>query len=209
MNTLKTSDKNYGKASFSTVELVRVALFVGLMAVCSWISIPAPPPMVPFTMQTFGVFTALLFLGGKDGFFAILVYLLLGAVGLPVFSGFAGGVGVLFGTTGGYLLGFLLTALLYWVMEHIFRSKFYMESNFKREKILKFLTLLAGLLVCYAFGTAWFIFVYTKKTGAIGVSTALLWCVVPFIVPDLLKLSLATAVSHTLKKALGRRHKGS
>lgn len=95
----------------SVRNLSRVALFAALMAICSWVSIPTP---VPFTLQTFAVFLAPGLLGGKMGTIAVGTYLLLGAVGLPVFAGFSGGIGTLLGATGGYLLGFLLTALVIW-----------------------------------------------------------------------------------------------
>ena len=95
-------------------NLSRVALFAALMAICSWISIPAP---VPFTLQTFSVFLAPALLGGKMGTIAVGTYLLLGAVGLPIFAGFSGGIGALLGATGGYLLGFLLTTLVIWLAE--------------------------------------------------------------------------------------------
>lgn len=85
-----------------------IALFAVLMAVCSWISIPA---VVPFTLQTFGVFVAVSVLGGKRGTLAVVLYLLMGVVGLPVFAGFSGGLGVLLGSTGGYIVGFVFTAL--------------------------------------------------------------------------------------------------
>ena len=91
-----------------TQELARAALFAALIAICSWISIPTA---VPFTLQTFAVFLALGVLGGKLGTLSVAVYLLLGAVGLPVFAGFQGGLGALLGATGGYLAGFLLTLL--------------------------------------------------------------------------------------------------
>ena len=99
-----------------TRDLTLVALFTALTAVCAWISVPVPAPFVQFTMQTFAVFATLLTLGGKRGTYAVTAYLLLGAVGAPVFTGFRGGLGVLLGTTGGYILGFLIQALLYWWM---------------------------------------------------------------------------------------------
>ena len=102
-----------GKRAHSLGDMVLCSLFAALMAVCAWLTIPGE---VPFTLQTFGVFAALVLLGGKRGTIAIALYLVLGAVGLPVFSGFRGGFGVLFGTTGGYIFGFLLSGLLYWVM---------------------------------------------------------------------------------------------
>ena len=99
-----------------TRDIVFIGIFAALIAICSWISIPTT---VPFTLQTMGVFTAVGLLGGKRGSLAVLVYILLGLVGLPVFAGFSGGVGVLFGTTGGYIIGFLASALLMWGIETI------------------------------------------------------------------------------------------
>ena len=174
----------------STAELVYISICAALLAVCSWISIPAVPPLPPFTMQTFGVFLILLLLGGRRGFYAVAVFLLLGAAGLPVFSHFTGGVGVLLGTTGGYLLGFLFTAALYWALERFT----------VRRPALRIAALALGLAVCYAFGTAWFMALYARQSGAIGLGTALGWCVLPFIVPDLVKLALAWGLGAALKK---------
>ncbi|MBQ9647192.1 MAG: biotin transporter BioY [Oscillospiraceae bacterium] len=179
-----------GKRSLSTTELVYIAVCAALMAVCSWISIPAPAPLAPFTLQTFAVFLILLLLGGKRGFFTILTYILLGAVGLPVFAQFMSGVGVLFGTTGGYIIGFLFSALLYWVLERFIEGKGALQIG----------TLVLGLIVCYAFGTAWFMVVYARQAGPVGLATALGWCVLPFIIPDLAKLALAWCLGAMLKK---------
>ena len=174
---------------FQTIDLAYVAVCAVLMAVCSWISIPAT---VPFTLQTFAVFCSLGLLGGKRGTAAILVYLLLGALGVPVFAGFSGGIGILFGTTGGYLLGFILMGLVYWLGERLS-----MDS-----RNIRIISMILGLLLCYAFGTAWFMFVYARQTGAIALGTALAWCVVPFLLPDLVKLALALLLSGRLRKAL-------
>ena len=161
-----------------TRDLVYCAMFAVLMAICSWISIPAA---VPFTLQTFGVFLTVGILGGKCGSLAVFVYLLLGAVGIPVFSGFKGGIGALFGTTGGYIVGFLLLALVMWGMEAMLGKKSWVLIS----------SMLLGLIVCYAFGTAWFMLVYAKTSGAIGIMTALSWCVFPFLIPDLIKMGVA------------------
>lgn len=174
---------------FQAIDLAYVAVCAALMAVCSWISIPAT---VPFTLQTFAVFCSLGLLGGRRGTAAILVYLLLGALGVPVFAGFSGGIGILFGTTGGYLLGFILMGLVYWLGERLS-----MDS-----RNIRIISMILGLLLCYAFGTAWFMFVYARQTGAIALGTALAWCVVPFILPDLVKLALALLLSGRLRKAL-------
>ena len=168
-----------------TQDLVYISLFAVLIAICAWISIPST---VPFTMQTFAVLCAMGLLGGKRSVLAVVLYLLLGAVGLPVFSGFRGGLGMLAGITGGYLIGFLFAALVYWLIT----AK---RSGYFPTMILG---MIAGLLVDYAFGTAWFMLFYARAYGAIGLSTALSMCVVPFIIPDLIKLGVAAAAVKTL-----------
>ena len=171
------------------LDLVYVAIGAALIAICSWISIPTA---VPFTLQTFAVFFVLLSLGGERGTIATLVYVLLGAVGVPVFAGFSGGIGVLFGNTGGYIIGFLFTGLIY-----ILFTKF-----FKKNIVMKIVALVLGLAVCYAFGTAWFMNVYMKSSGEVGLLTVLGWCVFPFIIPDLLKLALAVVISKRIEPVI-------
>ncbi len=175
-----------------TLDMAYIALFAVLIAVCAWISIPAT---VPFTLQTFGIFLAVGVLGGKRGTLAVLVYLLLGAVGIPVFAGFSGGVGCLLGSTGGYLVGFLFTALVMWAMERLMGKKLWVLA----------LSMLLGLVVCYAFGTVWFILVYARTTGEIGLLTALGWCVFPYVLPDLIKMALALVLCRRLAGVLKLR----
>ena len=172
---------------FSTRDLVYVAVFTALMAVCAWISIPTT---VPFTLQTLGVFLSVGLLGGRRGSLAVFVYLLLGAVGAPVFSGFTGGVGSLVGTTGGYILGFLLCALTMWAV----------EAALGRSLPALGLGMVLGLIVCYCFGTAWFLILYTQTTGPVSLGTVLGWCVIPFIGPDLIKVALALVLSARLRR---------
>ena len=121
---------------FRVVDLAYMAVCAALIAICSWISIPAA---VPFTMQTFAVFCVLGLLGGKRGTISILVYILLGAVGLPVFAGFSGGIGILFGTTGGYIIGFIFVGLIYWAAEKLFGAKL----------PLRIAAMVLGLAVCF------------------------------------------------------------
>lgn len=170
-----------------TYDMVYIAIFAVLMAICSWISIPME---VPFTLQTFGVFIAVGILGGKRGTLSVLVYILLGAVGVPVFAGFSGGIGVLFNTTGGYIIGFLLSALAMWGI----------ETLFGRKPVVQILFMLVGLVICYAFGTVWFMIVYSSANGAVGLGMVLGWCVIPFIIPDLVKIALAFVVSRKLRQ---------
>lgn len=170
-----------------TYDLVYIGVFTVLMAVCSWISIPTA---VPFTLQTFGVFMAVGVLGGKKGTASVGLYLLLGVLGVPVFAGMTGGIGVLLGTTGGYIIGFFFSALVMWAMEKLPGKK----------SVIQVISMIAGLLVCYTFGTVWFMMVYMKNQGAVGLMTVLGWCVIPFIIPDILKIVLAYGLSRKLKK---------
>ena len=172
-----------------TVDMAYIALFAVLMAVCAWITIPLPKPLVQFTLQTFAMFAALLVLGGRRGLYAMVVYLLLGAVGVPVFSGFRGGLSVLLDTTGGYIIGFVAAALVYWLM----------TVKLGESSSVSIAACVLGLAVCYAFGTAWFLVVYARNAGPIGLTTALGWCVIPYILPDLLKLALAVVLSRRVK----------
>ncbi len=172
-----------------TRDMTLIALFAALMALCAWLSIPAT---VPFTMQAFAVFLAAGVLGGKNGALAVIVYLLLGAAGLPVFSGFRGGIGMLMGATGGYLLGFVGTALVMWGVSRVFGD----------GTLAQLFGMAAGLLVCYAFGTAWFLAVYLRTTGPVSLAAVLSWCVFPFIVPDIAKMLLAFVLTRRLRPRL-------
>ncbi len=173
----------------NVLDLVYIAIGAALIAICSWISIPTA---VPFTLQTFAVFFVLLVLGGKRGTIATLVYVLLGAIGIPVFAGITGGIGILFGNTGGYIIGFLFIGLIYMLFENFFHNNL----------VMKILALVLGLAVCYAFGTGWFMHVYMKNSGEIGLLTVLGWCVFPFIIPDLIKIALAVIISKRIGPAI-------
>ena len=177
------------KKHMSTRDLVYVAVFAALMAICAWISIPT---LVPFTLQTFGIFLATAVLGGKRGSLAVAVYLLLGAVGVPVFANFTGGLGMLLGVTGGYLVGFLFIALVMWAMERLLGKKLWVLV----------VSMVLGLAVCYAFGTAWFMIAYANTTGPIGLGAALWMCVIPYLIPDGIKLLLAVLLSRRLSAVL-------
>ncbi len=181
MEYIKDTDSN------KTRDIVYMSVFTAMISICSWISIPAS---IPFTLQTMGVFTTVGLLGGKRGTLTVLTYILLGAIGIPVFAGLTGGISVLLGTTGGYIMGFLLSALLMWGIETIMG----------RNQIVLAFSMVAGLIVCYVFGTAWFMLIYTQHSGVIGLSTVLGLCVIPFIIPDLIKIGVALFLINRLKK---------
>ena len=169
---------------------------VALIAVCSWISVPMT---IPFTMQTFAVCLVTALFGLRRGMWTVLCYILLGAVGAPVFSGFKGGIGALLGTTGGYIVGFLFTALIVGLA----------VEKFGRSLPVLIVSMVLGILVCYAFGTAWFMVVYARKTGPIGLGTALGWCVFPYLLPDAVKIALASALTVRLYPLLSREVKAA
>lgn len=173
---------------FRTKDLVYIAVFAALMAICSWIAIPTPWD-ISFTLQTMGVFLAVGILGGKRGTIAVLVYILLGAIGVPVFAGFQGGMGALLGTTGGYIVGFLFSALLMWALEKLVGTKLPMMAA----------AMVLGLIVCYAFGTVWFMQVYTQANGPVSLGTVLGWCVIPYVIPDLVKIAVALLLTGRLR----------
>ncbi len=172
-----------------TLNLVYAAIGIALITVCSWITIPMT---VPFTLQTFAVFAVLMILGGERGTIATLVYILMGAIGVPVFSGFKGGIGAVMGTTGGYIIGFIFIGLIYMGMTKFLGKKLYVEIA----------ALLLGLAVCYAFGTAWFMYVYIRDNGSVALMTVLSWCVFPFILPDLLKMAIAVIISKRVRPVI-------
>lgn len=177
------------KAKLTVRDMAYIAIFAVIMAVCSWISIPY---VVPFTLQTFGVFLAVGVLGGKRGTLAVLIYILLGCVGLPVFAGFTGGIGILLGSTGGYIVGFLVQALVMWAFEKVPGNK----------TLVTVLSMVLGLIGCYAFGTVWFVLVYARSTSPVGIWTALGWCVFPYILPDLVKMALVLMLRRRLRSAI-------
>lgn len=158
------------------------ALFVSIITVCAWVTFQYGP--VPFTLQTFGVLCAGGLLGYKRGTAAVLTYIALGAVGLPVFNGFSGGFGVILGSTGGYIIGFIFTAFI---------TGFAAEKYAGNTAALA-IAMIIGILSCYFVGTLWFLCVYTIKTGAITLGSVLMLCVVPYIIPDALKITAALII---------------
>lgn len=141
-------------------------------------------------MQVFAVALALFVLGGADGLICIAVYLLIGTAGLPVFSGFNAGLSALAGPTGGYLYGFLFFALLYLVLE---KTAGCGDSGGR-----KILFAFAGMLLCYAAGVLHYCLVFFR--GEKGIVSVLWTCVLPYVIPDAVKILLAFRISVLLRK---------
>lgn len=161
-------------------------LFTAVLALCAWLAVPFGDSVI--TLQTFGIFLTLGLLGGKRGTLCILVYLLLGAVGAPVFSGFRGGLGALLGTTGGYIFGFMSTALCYWLI-----------TSLKPTAAARLFAMILGLLLCYGCGSLWYLSQYLT-VGTVTLGAVLLKCVLPYLIPDAIKLTLAWFLTARLKR---------
>ena len=123
-----------------------------------------------------------------------MIYIFLGVVGLPVVSGFNGGIGALLNVTGGYIVGFIFSALIFWGITSVF--------NKKPGKIVKIIASFAGLVGCYIFGTLWYILLYIKNGDTISFTGALTICVLPFIIPDVLKIVLSVVISEKINKLI-------
>ena len=173
------------KGKFSTQDITLSAIAVVVIVLCSWLSVPTA---VPFTMQSFGVILISVVLGRRQALWALLGYCLLGMIGLPVFAGFRSGIAVLAGPTGGYILG-------------LFAFPFIIGSFSEgKQGKYQFFAAFSGLLVMYIVGTLWYSIVYTK--GDVGILPALSMCVLPFIIPDIIKCILALICAKKIKKVL-------
>lgn len=183
------------KSIVRTNEITAAALFVALLAVCSWISIPLPGTGVPINLATFAVILAGLMLGEKNGPVAVFIFLLLGAVGLPVFHSFTGGIGILVGPTGGFLVGYLALAFAAGLCRP--KNK---EDGLKAYKYIAFAVV--GELALYALGTLWYMHVALGGISTAKLAAALFACVIPFIPGDAAKIAVAYIVNNRLSKAL-------
>ena len=177
---------------FTVKTIVLCAMFAALCCATAPISIPLPGG-VPITLQTAAVFLAALLLGPLYGFVAVLVYVLLGAVGLPVFAGFSGGIGSLVGMSGGFIMSWPFAALL--------AGFIYFKFGRNKKGVVKYaemiVAMLLGSVVIYVVGLTQFIFL-TKMS----IQASLLACMVPFIPGDLLKMVLVAIIVPVIEKAM-------
>lgn len=175
-----------------TKNVVLCALFAAILAVLAVMTVPIGP--VPVTLGVLGVMLAAVILGPKKGTVSVLVYILLGAVGLPVFSGFKGGFGVLLGPTGGYVWSYIIMALFIGALTKK------LPENKWLARFQIFAVCLGGVVICYAAGTVQFMAV--SKTD---LAKSLALCVIPFIPFDIAKAAVTAFVglklSEILKKA--------
>lgn len=161
------------------------AIFAALTAILSQIAIPMVP--VPINLAMLSVFVAGALLGPAKATASQGVYVLLGAIGVPVFSSFSGGIGVIVGPTGGYIVGYVAAAFVIGII----------VKYTKKSMLSSIFAMIAGLAVCYVLGTAWFM--YNTSTG---LALSLTYCVIPFLIGDALKIILASLLVNRLRKVV-------
>lgn len=171
------------KKAFDIKSIVAMGLMVAIITVCSWISISVFS-IIPFTLQTFAVLVTAGLLAAKKGTLTVLAYIILGGIGVPVFSGFKAGIGVLTGPTGGYILGFLLMVPVIGLI----------LNKFGKRILVLIIAFVLGIIICYTFGTAWFIYIYSATKEPVSIASALSMCVVPYIIPDIFKIALSVLI---------------
>ena len=166
-----------------TKQMVLIALMTAVTCVLGPLSIPLPFSPVPISLTNFAIFLAIFILGMKNGTISFIIYLLLGAVGVPVFSSFRGGLQVLAGPTGGYLIGFIFLALIMgFALDH-----------FDRKLVPTIIGMIIGMAVCYAFGTVWL-----AKLLSLSFKEGLMMGVIPYLPGDAAKIIIAAIVDPKL-----------
>ena len=166
-----------------TKQMVLIALMTAVTCVLGPLSIPLPFSPVPISLTNFAIFLAIFVLGMKSGTISFIIYLLLGAVGVPVFSSFRGGFQVLAGPTGGYLIGFIFLALIMgFALDH-----------FDRKLVPTIIGMIIGMAVCYAFGTVWL-----AKLLSLSIKEGLMMGVIPYLPGDAAKIIIAAIVGPKL-----------
>ncbi len=161
------------------------SMFACIVALLAQIKIDLPG-LVPITLQTLGIYIIACSLTPKLAVITTIVYVIMGSIGLPVFTGFRGGLSSLLGPTGGYIFSFPITSLIISII-----------INNKNSIIRKIIAMIVGTAVCYLIGTIWFIYV-TNNT----IITALTVCVIPFIFGDIIKIAIASTLSAKIKTKL-------
>ncbi len=181
------------KRSNKSRSITAIALMTAVICIVSPFTLPIGP--IPIGFANFIIMLSALLLGAKRGFLSCLIFLLLGFAGLPVFSGFSGGVGKLLGPTGGYIVGYLLLAIATGIAAQIADK----QDSKVRSGIILFVGMIIGTILLYGFGTLWF--VYQSK---MAFTAALSVAVFPFIPGDLIKMVIVLTVGMSIKIRLQR-----
>ncbi len=165
-------------------DLIICSLFASITAILSQISIPLPFTTVPLTMQVFAVMLCGMLLGSKLGFISQIIYLAIGAIGIPVFAQMSGGPGVILGPTGGFLLSFPIISFIVGYF-----------SNKGKSEISVVIGMVVALFISYLIGTFQFCLIMN-----VSFISGLMACVLPFIVIDIIKIGLVYVVGMSVCK---------
>ncbi|MDD7408956.1 MAG: biotin transporter BioY [Anaerovoracaceae bacterium] len=179
--------ENVSAKNNNVVNLTFTALMAALICICGPLSLPLPISPVPISLTNLAIYFTVMLIGWKRGTVAYIVYLLIGLVGVPVFSAFTGGPGKLLGPTGGYLIGFIFMTIIAGLFVEKFEGKY----------VMYFVGMILGTIVTYIFGTAWLAF-----QAHMGFKAALFAGVIPFIPGDLAKMVIAVFVGGAIRKRL-------
>ena len=188
---MKTYTKKARKGRLTLKNMVLSAMMAAVLCVLAPLAIPVPAAATQITLATFAVYLSATSLTTFQSVSSVFIYILLGAVGLPVFAGFSGGVGAIAGPTGGYIIGYLFCAAAAGLIINRFTRRFFMYP----------VALIIGTFLCYTCGTIWFVIM----TGN-GLAAALVMCVLPFIPADIVKIIVAAAAGFRLRKLLSINH---
>lgn len=185
------------KGIFSVKSMVLMAIMAAVMCVLAQVSVPIG--VVPITLATFAIYLCLFVLDMKRSTIAVVVYILLGVVGLPVYAGFSGGIGKVMGPTGGYIIGYIFLALIGGLFVDKFDTYEKTGKDYWVNVVINFVGMVLATAVLYVFGTAWFCIQASYSVGA-----ALGICVFPFIPGDLAKIVVAIIAGSQIRKALNK-----
>lgn len=180
-----------------TKELTLIGMMAAVICIAGPLSLPLPFSPVPISLTNLAVYFSVYILGMKRGTASYFVYLLLGLVGVPVFSAFTSGPAKLFGSTGGYLIGFLFMALICG----------YFIDRWEGQVLASFIGMVIGTVVCYLFGTIWLAYqmsLGSDQTFVDMLPTAFVAGVLPFIVGDLAKIAISLLIGSQVRVRVRR-----
>lgn len=172
--------------TFSVQKMAIIALMTAVLCILAPISIPIFISPVPVSLGVLAVYLTAYVLSPVDATISVIIFILLGTFGLPVFSGYSGGLSKLVGPTGGYIIGFLFTVYISSLFIHM-----------KKGIIYDVIGMITGLALCYILGTIWFSYQHGK-----GFIASLLLCVVPFLIGDAIKIIVAVILGTQINKRL-------
>ena len=172
--------------TFSVQKMAIIALMTAVLCILAPISIPVFISPVPISLGVLAIYLTAYVLSPLDATISVIIFILLGTFGLPVFSGYSGGLSKLVGPTGGYIIGFLFTVYISSLFIHM-----------KKAIIFDVIGMITGLALCYILGTIWFSYQQGK-----GFIASLLLCVVPFLIGDAIKIIVAVILGTQINKRL-------